>query len=283
MTFSLILFTLIAFFWNASFPYNFYTCTEQASGRDKTAPIAAYLQQPFDFIGEGSQVIAFGSQDGTTVLKLFKSQHKKRFKLGRFVHEMRCPKEVRFRSLAKWQEKFRMTHYSYQLAFDHLQEETGLIALHFKSTSIPLLVQLCNKAGDHFEVDLCEHPFILQKRAMLLPTYLGNLLKENRLQEAKEAIARLKDFFITRTLKGFSDPRQTLSINYGFVGNQPIQIDAGKIDSMPILKQSPQPEIRRIHAHIDSWVHRHFPLIDNLTSSEKSRLVLRTRPSLSKR
>ncbi len=263
MTFSLILFTLVAFFWNASFPYNFYTCTEKSIGQDRTAPIALYLQQPFDFIGEGAQVVAFGSQDGSTVLKLFKAEHKKHFKLTRFIHEMHNRKEQRIRSLAKWQEKFRLSCYRYQMAFDHLREETGLIALHFQSTSQPLLAHLSNQAGDRFELDLSDYPFVLQKRAVLLPAYLENLIQQNRIQEAKEAVMRLKALFVSRTRKGFSDPRQTLSINYGFVGDQPLQIDAGKIESSPAFKHFPEKEIERIHAHVDSWLLRHFPLLSS--------------------
>ncbi len=264
----LCIFCALAFIWNASFPFSFYTRIEKAACEERDSSLADYLHSSFDFIGEGAQVIAFASQDGTTVLKIFKSKHTKPFKLNRFVRHIKNQNEQREISSAKWEEKFRATCRRYQMAFDQLQEETGLIALHFKATSTPLPVKLRNEKGKTFEIDLCDFPFILQKQATLLPTYLDNLLKEGRQQEAQTAIEKLKMLFVNRTLKGFTDPRQSLSINYGFIGDEPIQIDVGKIEHMPILKQHPEAEIKRIHSHIDIWVKTHFPNLSLETFSE---------------
>jgi hypothetical protein len=260
MSFLLILFSL--FFWKSA-PYSFYTSIEKASPQEEEAfsILSSYLKQPFDFIGEGAQTVAFASRDGTTVLKIFKARHDKSFKLKRLIRHIRDIKHHCILSNTRWQEKFRSTCCRYQMAFEELQEETGLIALHFKASTTPLPAQLHAK-GRAFQTDLRHLPFILQRRATLLPNYLESLLKEGHLQDCLTVIEQLKALFVQRTLKGFTDPRQSLSVNYGYIhGEQPIQIDVGKIEKMPVLKEHPETEIKRIHAHVDHWVQIHFPTL----------------------
>lgn len=267
----LLLFSITSL-WNTSFPYAFYAKIEKVPS--ESPELIAYLEQPFDFIGEGSQMVAFASRDGQTILKIFKAHHRRPFKFSRLLSNLQNPESKRVISTNKWDEKFRATCRRYQMAFEHLNEETGLLALHFKATNTPLQVQLKDKKGGHFQIDLKNYPFVIQKRAVLLPIYLENLVKAGRIDEARAAIQRLKAFFVGRTLKGFTDPRQSLSVNYGFINGQPIQLDVGKIEYMPILKQHPDVEIKHIHNHVDAWVKEHFPTISpSIASGAGSPLV----------
>ncbi|MDN3505703.1 MAG: hypothetical protein P0S96_00540 [Simkaniaceae bacterium] len=208
--------------------------SEIPRGSEETASIATLLEQKFTYLGQGSQIIAFASTDGDHVLKVFKARHEKPFKFSRYLRSL-CTKDKE-QSTQKWTYKFQDTIRRYKMAFVYLKEETGLIYLHFQKTPIPLPITLKGK-----KLDLSQYPFIIQKRAMLAPEYI---------KDHPEGVLQLKKFFKTRLEKGFSDPRQTLSTNYGFIGNKPIQIDPGKLEP---FEGDPKEEIQKIHDRVDQW------------------------------
>ncbi len=210
---------------------------EIPKGSEETAEIAPILNQPFFYLGEGSQIVAFVSSDGSTVLKLFKARHEKPYTFSRYIRNL--GKKDWEQSHQKWKIKFGETSRRYKTAFTHLKEETGLVFLHFQKTPISLPVTLKHRTST--TLDLAQYPFILQKRAILAPEYI---------KAHPEGIQALKEFFRARTEKGFSDPRQSLSVNYGFIEGRPIQIDPGKIDT---FEGDISLEIEKIHAHIDEW------------------------------
>lgn len=206
-----------------------------ATETDLTLP---QLQQPFTYIGRGAQMIAFASKDGAYVLKIFKGKHKAR-KLSRMLTQYKNRQGAK----EEWRTKFADTCRRYELALEHLQDETGLIQLHFHKTHSPLPVTLIDKTA--YRLDLSAVPFILQKKAVLVPEYL-----QNNPTKKDEAVQALKSFFVTRIQKGFSDPRQSLNINYGFIDDRPIQIDVGKIEP---FKGDVEAELKQIYSRIDRW------------------------------
>lgn len=210
-----------------------------AAESDLTLPL---LRQRFTYLGQGAQMFVFGSEDGAYVLKIFKGKHKTRFKFSRILGQLMHRQAAR----EEWRSKFADTCRRYEMALDHLKEETGLILLHFHKTQTPLPVTLIDKTA--YQLDISPLPFILQRRAILAPEYFRN----NPTKKA-EATQALKDFFVRRIQKGFSDPRQTLSINYGFIGDTPTQLDVGKIEP---FQGDAEAELKQIHARIDVWVSK---------------------------
>lgn len=224
---------------HSHFDHNDLYTSIDSSGTELILPL---LEQPFTYIGQGAQMYVFESCDGAYVLKIFKGKHKKRFKFSRLIGELKHAKAAR----EEWKSKFADTCRRYQLAIDHLKEETGLILLHFHKTTTPLAVTLIDRSA--YRLDLSSLPFIIQKRAVMAPDYFRQN-PEKRVQ-AQQA---LKDFFTKRIEKGFSDPRQTLTINYGFIDDTPIQLDVGKIE--PFVGDV-EAELKKIHDHVDAWVSR---------------------------
>lgn len=208
---------------------------------EDTDSIAPYLDQTFTLFDEGAQVFAFLGEDQETVLKLFKARHMQKWKFKRELFKAFSSRRQRKK---RWVEKFEETKGRYELAFEHLKEETALIALHFRATKAPLPTRIRGKQT--YQIDLASSPFILQKKVALAPTYV-----QNHPEKKEEAAKALKAFFQRRLAKGFSDPRQTLSRNYGFLDNRPIQIDVGKISW---FEGDEAKELEKIHAHIDEWI-----------------------------
>lgn len=218
-------------------PYNLYKNIPK--GSEETSEIAPLLNQRFYYLAEGSQMYAFISQDKKTVLKIFKAKHDKPYKWSRAFEKKSQDWQ---QSRDKWRLKFQDTCRRYRLAYMDLKEETGLLYLHFSQTPIPLVATLIDKYTN--KIDLAKYPFVLQRRAILASDYV---------KKHPNAVQDLKDFFIVRTYKGYSDPRQTLSINYGFIDGRPIQIDPGKIER---FDGDPEVEIQKIHRKIDKWASR---------------------------
>jgi len=206
---------------------------------DLTAP---FFDQPWTYISQGEQMIVFASNDGAYVLKIFKGRQKLPFKFSRVIGRLIHQEAARI----EWKAKFAKACRSYQIALEHLQDETGLILLHFEKTKTPLPVTLIDKTA--YRLDINQLPFIIQKRAVLAPTYF-----QDNPAKKQEATQALKDFFVRRLEKGFSDPRQTLTKNFGFIGDTPVQLDVGKIE--PFIGDR-EAELAKIHAHIDAWSSR---------------------------
>lgn len=219
--------------------HNLYTDIEVSEAGSSQLSV---LNQPYSFLGEGAQMYAFLSQDGMYVLKLFKAKHQRPFKISRLKRTAKEWEESRER----WHQKFQSTARRYKMAYADLNEETGLIHLHLEKTNGPMPVILKGKKTD--TIDLSHYPFILQKKALLVTDYFRKYPEKK-----KDAIASLKAFFVTRLDKGYSDPRQSLDINYGFIGDVPIQIDPGKIERFEGDKNM---EIEKIHARLDGWASR---------------------------
>ncbi|MGE5196399.1 MAG: hypothetical protein ACM3JI_03610 [Anaerolineae bacterium] len=210
--------------------------------------------------------MAFASDDQKCVIKFLRSSHVRPQKFSRFYadrlsfnnlatqeHRARIKKE-------KWTQKLIDTCNRYTMAFKELKSETGLIFVHFNKTShLNVCLKLIDKKGRPHEIDLDQAYFILQKRADLLPARIEQALQKRDIESAKKAIFALYTLFVERAKKGFTDQRQCLSVNFGLVGNEAIQIDVGKISKNEELIKMPLKEIQKISANLKNWTARHYP------------------------
>jgi len=115
--------------------------------------------------------------------------------------------------------KLKRTALGYALAFDRLQDGTGLIYLHLQTTQSSIPVTLVDRLHIEHRIDLSTTFFILQKRADPVTPPLPRLALEALLQ--KRAAAHLDDH----------DPR--LQSNIGRVEGELIFIDAGRFVDAP--------------------------------------------------
>jgi hypothetical protein len=233
------------------------TFPEKLESRGQLDP--QLLEQPFSFLGEGAQCYVFASRDGNYVIKLFKARHfkpqKKWLSEGPLFSSFVSPAKKK-QSQHKWARKFQESCERYVLAFDQLRDETALEFLHLEksATSLPVNFQA---AGKTYTLDLATLPFILQKKGELVPHTLSKLLEQGAREAAKEKLLHLRELLIERARKGITDPRQCFSVNFGFIGNKPIQFDVGKITHDPALDT--EKEIARTTSNLDQWVENHFP------------------------
>ncbi len=213
-------------------------------------------EQPFHYIGHGAQAVAFASEDGKWVLKFFleRSMHgKKRFPIPKPTHWIPSHRKKRHERRNRiYQENLFKTMRNYVGAFERFKEKTGLVAMHLAATDDPLpLVHLFDNRQQEHWIDLKRASFVMQKKAVPVKEKLAQLPD----MEKGQALRALEEFFAMRAKEGFLDVERNFMIeaNYGFIGNTPIQLDAGSIEYMEELKAAPEQEIARMHSLLRNW------------------------------
>jgi len=233
----------------------------RVSGLDYSQ-LDSILSQPFHFLGQGKQMTAFESADGKYVLKFFNPMRPLKGKWYTSWKQWKKCTSLKWISHEWFQKKARLKKLfqRHRLAFDFLREETGLIFVHlFPSERINHLVHILDQKGKMHIFFLNTTPFVIQKKATLVPVYLNDLLRQNKLEEAKFAILQLQELFAKRLEVGVTDRIQTMENNYGFVKNKPIQIDIGRIQIDADLQKNSTEEKLRILGNFQDWLSKNYP------------------------
>jgi hypothetical protein len=226
-----------------------------------TRPLNEVFSQQFHYLANGKQMTAFASDDGKYVLKLF--------------NPMRPLKPKWYRHLSRWQQysslkwisrewfgkqaRLKKLFLRNKIAYERLKEETGLIYVHLTpSDAICHYIHLTNKRGDVEVLSLEKTPFVLQERAELVPHRLHMLARKKDTQGLSDAKKALETLFTRRIEEKVTDRIQTLSNNYGFIGDRAIQIDFGRIRLDPEMETKAEQE--RIMHNLNQWLIQHAPL-----------------------
>ena len=265
-----------------------------ALNQEEERVIKELLDQPFTFLGSGSECFAFLSQDEKTVIKFFKldyfrpiyflrglfsENHRENAGTLSSIYTQLSPFCFGMDSLVKrvvGMREFRIgrTFKSLKLSYDHLKEETGLIYLHLNPTSLfHKKLTLYDPNGIAQEIDLDSTRFYIQKRATPLEKHLLALKENHEQKRAEQCLASLCNLIVQRCRKGFAD-RDPYNKNFGFIEDRAIEIDTGSF--IPYLRmQEPRfykQELLFIALGIKQWAKSHYPEllspIDSLLAEE---------------
>ena len=132
----------------------------------------AILEQPFTYLGKGSQTYVFESQDQKYVLKFYKFPSHMR-KIGWLKHPFAYQTDGKRHKIKQHNlDRFHLSYTSYFLSWRDLQDETGVLYVHLHpSKNLLTPIQLTDKLGMRYEVPADKMGFILQRKASpLLPT-----------------------------------------------------------------------------------------------------------------
>jgi hypothetical protein len=211
--------------------------------------ISGILQQKFTYLGSGTQVTAFESADHHYVIKFFNPRNTIKenwFHRYSRMRQMSSPKWI-MKTYFEKEERLLKFFKCHRLAFRDLQEESGLIYLHFdRSTALSQKIEVIDQEGKAYSVDLDICPFILQKKVAIASTYLEDQLAKGDFAGAEEGVRQIYQLFLTRAQKGYTDHRQSLRKNYGFVNGHAVQLDVGRIKLNERVKQTPLQDLERI-------------------------------------
>lgn len=211
------------------------------------------LNQKFRFFGRGLQSFSFLSEDGSTVLKLFNNRYQNRLFWLRFFP---LSKKI-FQTKRKWEKTFL----SYQIAFDELREETGLLYYHPAKSSDCPKITLIDPIGIEHSLDLNQHGFVLQKKADLAYPFLSNCAKQQDFTKALEAFHSLFSLLTHKMKMGIADHDPLIRTNFGFCGNKAVQIDLGPLSYDDRLKaeEIQREELKKITLSLQHWLEEKHP------------------------
>ncbi|HRD55855.1 MAG TPA: hypothetical protein PLC42_05600 [Parachlamydiaceae bacterium] len=230
---------------------------------EKQKEIQAILNQPFTYLGKGAQSYVFSSKDNQYVIKFFKFKHLKPSFIVDALPAVFPFADYKAKEIARKDRKLNSAFNGYRLAYEVHRQETGLIFIHLNKTDHLLnqTVKIIDKIGRIYEIDLDSTVFLLQKKGVTLRTAFHQLLKNNNLFLFKERIGQVFSLYLSEYKKGIYDHDHGVMNNTGFIGNQPIHLDVGKLlkeEKMKIPTVYSQ-DLEIIYKKIDLWIQKHYP------------------------
>jgi hypothetical protein len=217
--------------------------------------IRTILSQPFHYLSKGLQSFVFESQDGQYVLKFFRfdasraSQGQKIVFLARQLLGLN-PREP-FPLDKRRSKTFRSCLFSYQT----LRDETGVIWVHLnpKPNLWPVLI-VQDRLGRWHRVDPARVPFTLQKKGSRFNAALQQAFAEDP-QQFRNRVDSFVELVKQIEKKGAFHVDPNMGSNFGFLGDQAIQLDFGNYVAREQAKFDSTHFIRRIR----SFIRREFP------------------------
>jgi hypothetical protein len=186
------------------------------------------LNQPFHYYSNGNQCFVFLSEDGQYMLKFFKYIHPPMPEWTVKVPLLNRFKLFRQARIDKTARKRDRDFAGYQLALDHLRDETGLLHLHLHpSQNVYPTITIRDKLNITHQLNLNQTPFVLQKRAVRAVQQFALWLDNNEHEKVRQGISSLIQLYIHRQSKHIQDNDANFYSNSGFVGDTPIFIDPG--------------------------------------------------------
>jgi len=221
-----------------------------------SADVLERLDQPYTFLGSGSECFAFRSADGKSVIKFFKLDVMRPVYLlrGLFLENYSGSPMQRILNMRAF--RIQRTFNSLRLSYEHLKEETGLLYLHLTPQgNINKILTIYDPCGIAHKVDLRTTHFFLQEYVTPLSTHLLELKETGRWEEACRCVDFLCSLIVERSQKGFSD-RDPRVKNFGFNACRAVEIDAG---SFAPCATAWRQELFFATTELYEWAEVHYP------------------------
>jgi hypothetical protein len=194
--------------------------------------VESILSQDFKYLGKGAQVYVFESKDHQYVVKLFRFDRKKK------------------------EEKILLLFRACKMAYENLQEETGLIYVHLNPGSLPLpLFQATDPLGRSFALPIDRYRFVIQKKAIPFEEALLEAKRDPALM--KKRLMQFLTLLKERSAKGVWNKDPNLARNFGFLETKAIELDFGSYRFNPFLNQ--EKEVERYSLKMRKWLLKNAP------------------------
>ena len=151
---------------------------------------------------------------------------------------------------------------SAQIASTQLQTVTGVVYTHLHRTSdIQRKAQLIDVHG---QVHICKPDrmeFIIQKKAVVGFATIQELIQQEQFDLAVERLVGFLELVKERCQKGFADRDLQIFKNFGFVDDQPVEIDVGdfKVDARMKDPANWRGEVIHISRELLEFLRKHAP------------------------
>lgn len=246
---------------SSDFPYDPAREVHLLSADQKNL-VDSILSQRFTYLGKGCQSYVFLSQDRQYVLKFFKYQ---RFRTQPWLDYLSfIPWVERYRQekIAKKQRRLNGFFNSWRIAFDELQEHTGLLYVHLNKTNhLNKVLTITDKMGFEHYLELDQMEFLLQKKVQMLGPYIKELMSNGQTEEAKQLITNIIELVLWENQRGLADNDHALMQNTGIVDGKPVHIDVGQFFSSDKIKEPAiyKQELFTKTFRFREWLRKEYP------------------------
>lgn len=224
--------------------------------------INSLLDQPFFYLGKGSQCFVFESHDHQTVLKFFRFE---RLRILPWIRSLTLPpflKTIQNKRLAEKENKKQRLFTSCQIAYEELKEECGLLCVHLNPNScFEKKIAIKDKLGRTYWIEIDRTAFILQRKGTLIYPTLEKWMKEGNLEKAQQGLKDIVALLERRFQKGIVDRDPVLKKNAGFLQEHPIYLDIGEFARDETVKDPAfySKEIARMTSQLRRWIEGNYP------------------------
>lgn len=236
-------------------------------------PLKEIFSQRFTYLSSGGQSVVFVSEDQKYVIKCIR-QYLTSFHF--FLDKLPLPPFLaakREKQKQRRLRKYARDYQSYKLAYEQLFDETALLYLHLNQTdSLGIQAKIVDKLHIEHQINLDTTHFILQKKGDLALPHLLELIQQQKMEEAKQAITSICDLIRTRCQKGIYDEDGKIHRNFGFLGPKAILIDVGRLKQNEQMKKKEveAQELEKITARLKQYLEEKAPeLVEHLNSCTK--------------
>jgi hypothetical protein len=190
-------------------------------------------QQKFHYFCCGGQSLIYFSEDGKYVLKLIKHQRLQ----GREARQMR-------------------EFLSYKIAYEELQDQTGVLYVHLNRGSTKKEIQTVDSKGTDQLLDADEYDFILQRRGTLVCDEISRLMEDKKEEEAKMLLSDLVKLVVEWNQFGYYDKDPNTLTNFGVFNGKLFKIDVGSIQKKT---GNLQRTIKKAFTPLQTWLTKNHP------------------------
>lgn len=258
----------VCFFHNDSFSidkikptrdFSFQATTSHSQKEIET--IRAILSQPFTYLAERDDTYVFVSEDQTQVIKFFKM---KSMTPKYWLNYIPLPWLDKKR-LRKIDERARIRQEFFgglKIAFEHFRYQNALTFLHlFHTQYLKMKVRVIDAQGKSHEIPLDRVPFLLQRKAELLPEHITRLQSEGKKEDAIRSLCQILELVKNSCQKGFAHANENLEVAYGFIDERSIYIRSTYLPLDTSIKTSQRTlkEVFTVSKAIESWLQRNHP------------------------
>ncbi len=242
------------------FEFPYHAEWETHLSKEQKDQINQILTQRFTYLGKGARAFSFLSQDGQYVLKFFKYRYHTPHWAVRILPAIFPFEPYRQRKMQKVSLDTVLN--GYKIAFDHDPIGTGLLYVHLNPTiqQHPIAI-VTDKQGKEHLVDLDNTRFVLQKKVRELTDLLNELMRNQDIGQAKYRINQVFDLYLFHYNHGLHDLGMGILRNNGFIEDEPIHFDVGKmtLDSRISDSRFHREKMIKMAKKVKQWFGKNYP------------------------
>lgn len=212
------------------------------------------LSKNYHYLGKGHQSYAFLSDDQQYVLKFIKFTYLKPSLLAYYDSKYTQKGQLK---------RLKRVLTGYDLAYHLDQENTGVTYIHFQKTiDLQKQIQVSDRYGFKHAINLDDTYFIIQKKATVTSDVLSQLLKNEHVETAKKRIRQILDLYVSEYRKGLYDTDHNVMSNTGFIDDEAIRFDVGRLKLDPKMKNVQQfkSDLEKVSKErFQKWIKKRFP------------------------